>query len=268
VAHLNGIHIEHPNQSNLNMLDVFRKSVDLINRNSTHPILVLYDTVLQRSGKHIQGSGWIYGHSEGKTARGMCAITAAISGSEGIFPLNSDIKPVRRKEEQHIMLKCFTIWGKTVFHEEHHNCHEEDRRGQDSGIPWHRGKKFFVTNMTGWKPKQIREMYLRRRDIETMHREIKQDGIGRIFQQVFAGIVSTTKLSLLGELLLEISAMILLGTQLNTGKGTPGLRFGSMAMRLLQDLFVALENMGSKLLDAIMDFIREPYASTIGILGG
>ena len=60
-------------------------------------------------------------------------------------------------------------------------------------------EKFFVTNMIEWKPKQIMEMYLRRWDIEVMHRENKQDGLGRIYQRVFAGIVSTTKLSPLGE---------------------------------------------------------------------
>jgi hypothetical protein len=53
VAHLNGISVEHTNQSNLNTLDIFHKSVELINRHCTDPVLVLDDTVLQRSGKHI-----------------------------------------------------------------------------------------------------------------------------------------------------------------------------------------------------------------------
>ena len=350
VAHLNGIHVEHTNQSNLNRflrnintLDIFRKSVDLINRHCTDPILILDDTVLQRSGKHIQGSGWIYDHSEGKTVWGMSAITAAISGNEGIFPLNIDIKPVRKKEKQHIMSKitmqmavirraitaglrfsialfdswyfaakltgflqslgkdwiseaksdrnilvngkwismgeyersldsrdmaCFTIGEKQYFTKSITTAMKKIGEVRIVVSRGTEGKKFFVTNMIGWKPKRIMEMYLRRWDIETMHREIKQDGIGRIFQRVFAGIVSTTKLSLLGELLLEISAMISLGTQLKIGKGTPGLKFRSMALRFLQDLFVALEKRGSKLLDAIMDSIREPYTSTIGILGG
>ena len=64
VAHLNGISVEHTNQSNMNRflrnvntLDIFRRSVDLINRYCSDPVLVLDDTVLQRSGKHIQGAG-------------------------------------------------------------------------------------------------------------------------------------------------------------------------------------------------------------------
>ena len=95
------------------------------------------------------------------------------------------------------------------------------------------GKKFFVTTTIGWKLKQIMEMYLRRWDIEVLHKEIKQDGLGRIYQLVFAGIVSTTKLSSLGNLLLKISAMISLETRLKIGKGTPGLRYISTALRLL-----------------------------------
>ena len=83
------------------------------------------------------------------------------------------------------------------------------------------GKKFFVTNMIGLKPKQMMEMYLRRWDIEVMHRKNKQDGLGRIYQRVFAGIVSTIKLSLLGDMLLEISAVISLETRLKMGKEHP-----------------------------------------------
>ncbi len=324
--------------------------MELINRFCIEPVLVLDDTVLQRSGRHIDGAGWLYDHSEGKTVRGMSAVTAAISGNEGIFPLNVDIKPVRKreksqekKERQYIMSKitmqmavikksltaglkfrivlfdswyfaakltnflespgkdwisetksdrkilvdgkwigigeyeeslspsdmdCYTIEGKQYFTK---SIVTTIRKIGEVRIVVSRGmegKKFFVTNLIGWKPKRIMEMYLRRWDIETMHREIKQDGVGRIFQRVFAGIVSTTKLSLLGELLLEISAMISLETQLKIGKGTPGLRFRFMALRLLNDLSVALENRGTKLLEAIMDSIRKPYTSTIGVMGG
>ena len=69
-------------------------------------------------------------------------------------------------------------------------------------------------------------------------------------------------------LLLEISAMISLETRLKIGKGTPGLRYRSMALRLLQDLFVALGNRGSRLPDAILESIGKPYTSTIGVMGG
>lgn len=111
-------------------------------------------------------------------------------------------------------------------------------------------------------------MYLKLWVIEVMHREIKQDGLGKIYQQVFAGIVSTTKMSLLAELLIKISAMISLVTQIMIGKETPGLIYKSMALRLSQDLFLVLENMGPRPLDAILESIGKAYTSTIGAMGG
>lgn len=98
---MNGVMVDHTNQSNLNRflstidtMDMFRKSMELINSNGSDPVLVLDDTVLQRSGKHIDGDGWVYDHSQRKSVWGMSLLTAAISFSEGIFPLNVDIKPV------------------------------------------------------------------------------------------------------------------------------------------------------------------------------
>jgi hypothetical protein len=61
--------------------------------------------------------------------------------------------------------------------------------------------------------------------------------------------------------------MISLETRLKIGKGIPGLRYRFMGLRLLQDLFVALENMGSKLLEAILESNWKPYTSTIGVMG-
>ena len=59
VAHLNGIFMEHTNQSNLNrflrnipVLEIFRKSVSLTNRYSSDPVLVIDDTILERSGRN------------------------------------------------------------------------------------------------------------------------------------------------------------------------------------------------------------------------
>ncbi len=78
VTHLNGVFMEHTDQSNLNRclrnipaLDIFRKSCDLIKRNSSDPILVLDGTILHRNGKHIQGAGWIFDHTEGRSVYGM-----------------------------------------------------------------------------------------------------------------------------------------------------------------------------------------------------
>ena len=99
VAHMNGIFLEHTNQSNLNrflrnipVLEIFRKSADLINRYSSDSLMVIDDTILERNGRHIDGAGWVFDHTQGKSIWGMQYVTAVISGKEGIFPLNLDLK--------------------------------------------------------------------------------------------------------------------------------------------------------------------------------
>ena len=74
VAHLNGIFVEHTNQSNLNrflrnipLLEIFRKSVSLINRYSSDSLMVIDDTILERNGRHIDGASWIFDHTKGKS---------------------------------------------------------------------------------------------------------------------------------------------------------------------------------------------------------
>ena len=52
------------------------------------------------------------------------------------------------------------------------------------------------------------------------------------------------------------------------GKSTLELRYRVMAMRILMELFVMLEEKGQKLLDVILESIRKPYKSTIGVMGG
>ncbi len=94
-------------------------------------------------------------------------------------------------------------------------------------------EKFFVTNRIDWKPKKVIDQYLRRWDIEVFHRELKQDGLRHLYQRTHESLLGTANLSPLGALLLEISAIRSLGSHLKIGKGTPGLRFRSIAMRVL-----------------------------------
>ena len=129
-------------------------------------------------------------------------------------------------------------------------------------------EKFFVTNRIDWKPKRVIDQYLRRWDIETFHRELKQDGLRHLYQRTHESLLGTAKLSPLGELLLEISAIRSLESHLKIGKGTPGMRFRSMAMRILVDLFKAMEKGGKEFLDALLASIGKPYRSTMGSLGG
>ena len=129
-------------------------------------------------------------------------------------------------------------------------------------------EKFFVTISVERKPKKVIELYLRRWDVEVFHREVKQDGLRHLYQRTHESLLGTAKLSPLGELLLEISAIRSMETHLKIGKGTPGMRFRSMAMRVLVDLFKAIEKRGKEFLDALMESIRKPYRSTMESFGG
>ena len=129
-------------------------------------------------------------------------------------------------------------------------------------------EKFFVTNRIDWKPKKVIDLYLRRLDIETFHREMKQDGLRHLYQRTHESLLGTAKLSPLGELLLEISAIRSLESHLKIGKGTPGMRFRSIAMRILVDLLKVMEKGGKEFLDTLMESVRKPYRSTMGSLGG
>ncbi len=129
-------------------------------------------------------------------------------------------------------------------------------------------EKFFVTNRIDWKPKKVSELYLRRWDIEVFPREMKLDGLRHLYQRTHESLLGKAKLSPLGELLLEISAIRSMETHLKIGKGTPGMRFRSMAMRILIDLFRVMEKVGKEFLEALLASIGNPYGSTIGLLKG
>ena len=344
MAHLNGIFVEHTNQSNLNrflrnipVLEIFRKSVSLINRYSSDSVLVIDDTILERNGKHIEGAGWVFDHTQGKSVWGMQYVTAVVSGREGIFPLNLDLKAksglskivmqmavIKRAITAglHFSTVVFDSWyfaSRLVRFLERENKDRITEAKSNRKIfvdgEWMRLKdyaaslnlrnmtayrihdstyfmtsittgmknvgkvqviisigknaeKFFVTNRTDWKPKKVIDQYLRRWDIEVFHRELKQDGLRHLYQRTHESLLGTAKLSPPGELLLEISAIRSMESQLKIGKGTPGLRYRSMAIRILVDLLKAMKKGGTKLLDALMESIRKPYKSTMGVMGG
>ena len=344
VAHLNGIFLEHTNQSNLNrflrnipVLEIFRKSVSLINRYSSDSVLVVDDTILERNGRHIEGAGWVFDHTQGKSVWGMQCVTAVISGKEGIFPLNLDLKAksglskivmqmavIKRSITAglHFSTVVFDSWyfssrlvrflerekkdwiteaksNRTILvngswmrlkdYAASLNLRNMTAYSIDSSTYFMKAittrmknvgkvqviisigknaEKFFVTNRIDWKPRKVIDQYLRRWDIEVFHRELKQDGLRHLYQRTHESLLGTAKLSPLGELLLEISAIRSLESQLKIGKGTPGLRYRSMAIRILVDLLKAMEKGGKEFLDALLESIGKPYKSTMGVIGG
>ena len=344
MAHLNGIFMEHTNQSNLNrflrnipVLEIFRKSVDLTNRYSSDPVLVIDDTILERSGRHIDGASWIFDHTQGKSVWGMQYVTAVISGREGIFPLNLDLKA--KSSISKILMQMAVIkrsitaglrFSTVVFDSWYFSSSllrflERERKDWATEAKSNRtilvnrswmkledyaaslnlsnmtaysiddstyfmkaittrmknagkvqviisigrnSEKFFVTISVERKPKKVMDLYLRRWDIEVFHRELKQDGLRHLYRRTHESLPSTAKLSPLGDLLLEISAIRSMETHLKIGKGTPGMRFRSMALGILVDLFKAMEKGGKEFLDALLASMGKPYRSTMGLMGG
>ena len=344
VAHLNGIFMEHTNQSSLNrflrnipILEIFRKSVDLINRYSSDSVLVIDDTILERNGRHIDGASWIFDHTKGKSVWGMQYVTAVISGREGIFPLNLDIKTKNGLSkiamQMAVIKRSITAglhFGTVVFDSWYFSSRlirflERERKDWITEAKSNRkilvnrswmklrdyaaslslrnmtaysiddstyfmtsitaemknagkvqvivsigknSEKFFVTISVERKPKKVIELYLRRWDVEVFHREVKQDGLRHLYQRTHESLLGTAKLSPLGELLLEISAIRSMETHLKIGKGTPDLRFRSMALGILVDLFRAMEKGGKEFLEALLASMGKPYRSTMGLMGG
>ncbi|EQD75587.1 transposase IS4 family protein, partial [mine drainage metagenome] len=281
--------------------------------------------------------GWVFDHSEGRSVYGMQYATAVISGIEGIFPLNLDLKtkkgPSKIVMQIAVMKRAITAglefstvvfdswyfasrlilflerekkdwvteaksnrkiyvdgrWVRLKDYADSLNIRDMTAYSIDGEsyfmksittgmrnvgkvqVIVSRGlnsEKFFVTNRIDWKPRKVIDQYLRRWDIEVFHRELKQDGLGHLYQRTHESLLGTAKLSPLGALLLEISAIRSLESHLKIGKGTPGLRFRSIAMRVLVDLLKAMENHGKEFLDALLESIRKPYKSTMGVMGG
>ena len=77
--------------------------------------------------------------------------------------------------------------------------------------------------------------------MEVFHRELKQECLSHFYQRTHESLPGTAKLSPLGELLLEISAIRSIKIHLKIGKGTLGMKFRSMALGILVDLFRAME---------------------------
>ena len=49
---------------NIPVLEIFRKSADLINRHSSDSLMVIDDTILERNGRHIDDAGWVFDHTQ------------------------------------------------------------------------------------------------------------------------------------------------------------------------------------------------------------
>ncbi len=105
IAHLNSVIIDHVNQSNMNRFLssrietdlMFTKTVEQINSIENDGIIVIYDTIVEKTVTNIEAAGWIYDHSSERTVWGIQFVTTIFSGKCGIYPISVQI--FQRKEK-------------------------------------------------------------------------------------------------------------------------------------------------------------------------
>ncbi len=104
IAHLNSTIFDHVNQSNMNRflsshIDtevMFKDTIDLINTIEKDGILAIDDTIVEKTGKNIEGAGWIFDHSKGKSVWGIQFVTSVLSGDYGTYPVSAIIYQRKR----------------------------------------------------------------------------------------------------------------------------------------------------------------------------
>ena len=346
VAHLNSIVSDHVNQSNMNrFLEskfdrelIFRRNIDLINSIEKDGVLAIDDTIVEKTGKHIEGTSWIFDHSVGKNVFGMQLATCTFSGEYGFYPISADIYrrleslEQEKKGEEYItkidmqvktIEKCISaglnfhtvvgdIWYFTkdmtgflssnnlnwVFQSKGNRKIKVKGRwttlnhvplsypdsvtmkisgniystweiyGKMPGIGSVKaiiseginGKRYYVTNCIKWGTRRILETYLQRWDIEVMHRDFKQDGLGHIFLRKLCKTDLYLRLIVTGRVLLEIASIRSLCKY-------PGLnnsvekRKRLISFELLKSMAKIMRIFGNRFIDALEASITNPYRS-------
>ena len=347
IAHLNSIMSDHVNQSNINRFlaskfdkeAIFRRNIDLINSIENDGVLAIDDTIVEKTGRHIEGAGWIFDHSIGKNVFGMQLATCTLSGEYGFYPISAGIYrrleylEVEEKGEEYMTKidmqiqtigKCISaglnfhtvvgdIWYFTkdmarflssknlnwVFQSKGNRkikikgrwttldlvplSYPDSATMKISGntySTWEiygkmpgigsvkviisegiNGKRYYVTNCTKWKAKRILGTYLQRWDIETMHRDLKQDGLGHIFLRKLCKTDLYLRLIVTGRVLLEIASIKSLCKY-------PGLnnsvekRKRWISFELLKSMAKTIRRFGNRFMDALEASITNPYRSS------
>ena len=351
IAHLNSTIVNHVNQSSMNRFlsshvdtdQMFRKTVELINPIEDDGILAIDDTIVQKTGRSMEGAGWIFDHSTGRTVWGMQFATSALSGRYGIYPVSALVYQRRENLEKEGRIneyrskiemqkstieKCISsglhfstvtgdIWYFTrdlirflnskslswVFQSKGNR--KIKIRGRwttlDATSPGYKesdimkisgntytvwevdgkirgmgnvkaiisegvnGRRYYITNRTGWSPERVLETYLRRWDIEVMHRDLKQDGLGHIFLRKLCKTDLYLRLIVTGRVLLEISSIRSLNSY-SKMDGIMELRKRWISFEFLESLFSGFKKYGYRFLAAMRKSITDPYRSARGLL--
>lgn len=99
ITHMNGLHIEHTNQSNLNrFLTQSNWEIDrvnqirfgMINENESDGYVILDDFLVEKSGTEMHGVNYHFDHCTGRNVWGQ-QITDCVFSGRGIYPLLSTL---------------------------------------------------------------------------------------------------------------------------------------------------------------------------------
>jgi len=352
IAHLNSLSVDHVNQSNMNRflssrIDedlIFQKNIDHINAIEKNGTFAIDDTIVEKTGKHIEAAGWIFDHSIGKTVWGIQMATSVLVGKYGTYPISAEIyrrlenlesegktDEYRTKIEMQIETigKCISaelnfstvtgdIWYFTkdlvkfldekklywVFQSKGNrkikikgrwNTLEQidlaysdsmtftisgntysvwETEGRMKGIgsvkavisEGTNGRRYYITNRKEWTARKILETYLERWEIEVMHRDLKQDGLGDIFLRKLCKTELYLRLIVSGRTLLEISGIRSLNRYPSIHDKV-GKRKRWISFEILESLFMGFSKYGNMFIQALKKSLTDPYRSTRGILG-
>ena len=110
--------------------------------------------------------------------------------------------------------------------------------------------------------KEVLNTYLERWGIETIHRDLKQDGLGSIFLRKLCKTELYLRLMVSGRALLEIASIRSMyrypGIPANVGKRKRWISF-----EMLESLFMGFKKYGYTFVQAAKKSITDPYRSSM-----
>ena len=109
------------------------------------------------------------------------------------------------------------------------------------------------------------EAYLRRWDIEVMHRDVKQGGLGHIFLRKLCKTELYLRLMVTGRVILEIASIM----SLQKYPGIPGSiekRKRWIGFEFLESLFDGFSKYGDRFVMAVKQSMLNPYKSARNVL--
>jgi Archaeal putative transposase ISC1217. len=127
------------------------------------------------------------------------------------------------------------------------------------------GRRYYATNRTEWPMKNIMETYLRRWDIEVIHRDIKRDGLSHIFLRKLCKTELYLHLMVTGRVILEIASIMSLKKYHDIPDRIEK-RKRWINIEFLESLFDTFRRYGDLFVAAVKQSMLKPYKSTRNVM--